>query len=622
MKFGLRKLAEMIEQVEKPELSVTVKYSLRHRLLEHIVEEGYDYDQVSNVVNHLQYQREFQFDAVKKDLMKERIMNSIAESQEFSAKSIFSFFSFASFQKAVSMGLIFVMVFSLVSFRATDTNIVMADSFTKLDSFNGEIYLKRGGDFIEVKKGMELLESDKIITPKDSTAVVEFFDESVSRLAGDTEVVFERLDFSGDLSRYVEIALIEGKLWTRVINVIDEDAFVIHTENISTSAKKAAFDVEVKKNEKTEVKVYNSSVDIKKKNSEDKDKVLSGQKVVAIEEEIVVDVISKEEKEVAWVQENMKEDQAFVHKVEEKVVIARKESLENEKIQNKALLTMSFNDVEKKKNDLEVAEKKFIEAELKLRDENLTEEEVKKQEDVINDFYDEVENFYAFVETVKIKDEKYANDLKTFVKDKVKKQKKDLALVLPDSKAYVAKETIDQIAFINAESNEEADEIKVDKAISKISEVEAIIEKGNVEKAAELIDKNKVEIKESLELIESKKNNVDSKNNEVSSKVVQDANKYLDELEVSVKSTSKTVVADESKDDTDKETSVTSSETGTKVLTEDTTTNTTSTTTTTNSIKTTTTTTDKTSNIVEPVVEEGDFGVKIQDGKILPGELF
>ena len=134
-----------------------------------------------------------------------------------------------------------------------------AAAATTLDEIIGSVVIIRDSQAITVKPGFVLKIDDVIKTGKDSQAVIKFLDQSVSRLSENTEVQISKL-FINPLNKtetLVEIVLNRGRLWNRVVNLIDDFShFQVKAGDTGGGKKKAAFDVEMASKKKQKYQPY------------------------------------------------------------------------------------------------------------------------------------------------------------------------------------------------------------------------------------------------------------------------------------------------------------------------------------------------------------------------------
>lgn len=498
-----RKLVSALRALPRPHLSSEESALIKNRLmakLEFDVSEN-----LSEVVS------EMGLDSYKRAVMKERIFALI----ETVTQKKFGFFNFFVFhKKLVSAFVLFLMAFSIVPFANFNGGVVMAETFSILGEYKGEVFIERGGERVDVYAGMQIKEADKICTGADGFASIKFFDDSVSRLANDTEVVVNKL-FRPELNSvksYVEISLLSGNVWSRVVNLVErQSSFVVKANDISAATKKAAFNVEVIDDEVT-VGVFKHFVDVE--TSGVAETVVRGQKVVLNDVGgVKVEQIKDSEESATWVSENLSDDQKYLAEVSEKLLVSKMETVGvkdinddfgfSTSVNRDAVLLLTLDDVQKSKDEIDLVERDFVAAELMLESADLSPEKKIQAEEVLANFYDKVSGFYKLIDEVKVADNFYAIELKKYIDEKLLVQKKNLSLVLPDSPSYKAKGVIDDLELLGADDPVELAGIKNGQIISKLSEVDDLIDKGGDQKLAEgVIDEYKSDVGEVIGMID------------------------------------------------------------------------------------------------------------------------
>lgn len=447
-------------------------------------------------------------DVASKVMLKERVIDEI---ESHAQKRFFwsNFFIFS--KKLVSATLLVVMVFGLMSFFNVQMAVTRAATFTTLDEFSGKVLIERGGRLIGAKKGMQILENDQVITGSNGNAVIRYFDDSISRLATNTKIEINKLvrPDVNSVNTYVEVILLDGTIWSRVINLVESrSAFVVRAMDVSTAAKKAAFNVEVG-DDRLQIGVFNHTVDVKTDGQVEK--VMSGEKMVVDNGFSEVVTLNRTEKNDVWVQENLESDSKYLTQVEDRLLEEKKKAVGvdsagnvsfDNSLKQDTLLLLTFDDVKKQKMALDLAEMNFIGAQVKLHDVDLTKEERAGASIAIQQFADQIKGFYELVDKVALTDEVYAKELKTYIDNKVLLQKKDLSLVLPDSPAYPAKEVLNEVELLSATNEAELMQLKVDQAAEKLSIAEDVKGKGNAELASQIVDEYKKEMTGVVDLID------------------------------------------------------------------------------------------------------------------------
>lgn len=514
LKIG--ELEKALEGLEKPSLNHIKKEQIKINLISQINVPAQDRLPLSlhafvNVIRRSVAQ--FALDPITRVRLKERIFAMI---DEHSQKTFFWLTFMGFHKKLVSSTLVIALLFGLFSFFNVETAIVRAANFTALSDYSGGLLIERNGEFVEPEKGMKIFENDQIITGEDGEAVIEYFDYSTTRLAPSTHLVVNKLDQLDSYSArsYVEVSVVSGVVWSRVINLVEGNSFfVVEALNTYASAKKAAFNVEVLGSDEVEIEVFKHVVDVK--TDGEVEKVVSGKKVnIGNGESIVkkIERLSLDDEHNEWVQGNLENDKNYVSEVEDKLLAARMDavgievsddiSFENSLREN-AVVFLTFDDVKRTKKELELAEKKFIAAQISLNDENIGEDKKVEAENAIYEFAQEVKDFYIFIDEIAVTDPEYADELKGFVEEKIILNKKDLCLAFPGSPDYETKQIIEELELLAAKDVSSIATIKSDQAVEKLAMVEEVVETGNYDLAEEVLGEYKQEIIDVKEIIDS-----------------------------------------------------------------------------------------------------------------------
>lgn len=427
-------------------------------------------------------------------VMKEKILATV----EIQAQKRFFWSNFFGLSKKLVSGALLVMIVAgMGSFLNVEIYMARASTFTLVDSFSGQVTIQRDGVVMNLEKGMPLMENDEVITGADGSVVIRYFDDSVSRLASNTKIIISKLEKTNDVlgdSSYVEVSLLNGAVWSRVLNLVEsKSSYVVKAEDVSAAAKKGAFNVEFD-NGKVQVGVFNHTVDISTNGNNEN--VFSGEKMVFGDGKKEVRPLSQQDRDQVWVKENMQNDQAYLNKVEQQLLEAKRKAvgLNNSKdvsygnsLQEDTLLFLTFDDVKKKKLELDLAERNFVAAQVKLSDPNISDKEKLEANKELQDFGDAIKNFYAMIAEVEHTDKNYAKELRDYVGAKILTQKKDLSVVLPDSPTYVSKKILDEAELLGANNQTELVQLKVDQATDKLSIAEDAKDKGNAQMASQAV---------------------------------------------------------------------------------------------------------------------------------------
>ncbi|PIZ75326.1 hypothetical protein COY05_04295 [Candidatus Peregrinibacteria bacterium CG_4_10_14_0_2_um_filter_38_24] len=493
------RVEKILAAVAVPSLDARAKARLKGRIFMRL-----DYPIVESLRKAASNTHVSFYDAVR---IKEAVFAVITQKKQ----KWFFWENFFALQKKVFAGVLAVLMsFSVFSFMTFDFSVARADSFTVLNSYKGYVSVLRDGKVLSVSENMKLEEKDQVVTGDDGYAAIKFFDDSMSRLANDTVVVLNKLDKVDDskVRSYVEVSLKEGRLWTRVLNLVQShSSFTVEANQLYVTAKKAAFDVVVD-DKKTDVQVFNHVVDI---SGSSVNKAVSGQKVTMDDhKKVSVGVLSNTEKNDDWVTTNLNDDKKYLADTEQRLLAAKVESVgvkaENASFGNSlkenAILFLTFDDVKQKKIELDLSEKNFVTAQLVLSSATSSEEEKAKAKDALDKFSVDVKNFYTFVGVVSSTDMKYAEELNKYVGDKILAQKKGLSLVLPDSLLYAAKVTLDDLETSGNLKPEDLVAIKMDNALGKLSDAQEVVVEGNKEAFDIAFEGYKNDVKDVINVIQ------------------------------------------------------------------------------------------------------------------------
>ncbi len=499
-KLGLEELIARLEGNNKPVFDSQRKDALKQRLMSKI-SAGKVNRSIFSLVGAVRLLAEsVTLNAVQKAEVKERVMEGI---EKISQRKFFLSNYFSFMKKTVSGALILVLVFGMLSFVSVDTYVVSAGTFTMMDTFKGDVSIQRAQSLIPASVGMALMENDIIVTGTDGAAVIRYFDNSVSRMSNNTQLQINKLVSPNDnsVNTYVEVSLVEGQIWSRVLNLLESDSsFVVKANDVSAAAKKAAFNVEID-DEKVEIGVFNHAVSINAAGRTEQ--ILSGEKLVIDNDERDISKLNLAEKDSGWVKENLQNDHVYLTQVEQRLIEAKRKAVGlnaagnvsyNNSLKEDALLFLTFDDVKKKKFDLDLAERNFVAAQVKLNYPDISDADKLDAQVALQKFGDKLKGFYLMVAEVEYTDKGYAKELRDYADSKVLVQKKDLNMSLPDSPNYLAKNILNDAQLVGTNNEVDKLRLKVDQAADKLASAEDAKVSGNDELASKAVDDYNKEI--------------------------------------------------------------------------------------------------------------------------------
>ncbi len=397
-----------------------------------------------------------------------RVKENVFERLQRPAES-FSFWN--PLRRFVGAVLAVVIFFGGFVYLKPTSNFVSASEISYINSLNGEVWIFRDGEKLMPKIGFELKPGDEVLTADNALVEIYFFDDSRSQLAGGSRLIIDELveiEEETEPGSYVKVSLIDGRVWTKVVDLPEQSAFVIEAEGKIVETDRAAFDVQVK-DKKVSVGVFNSSVAVKDDGKVEK--ILSGQKIVFEDEKSLKQVISNDDRALAWVKTNLAVDQSYLLDVERNLIAAKIEAIGEEFSETDELVLLGYDDVAKQKEAFVQAENRLASLQYDLSMGKGSEEDLAK---AIVVFKAEVQNFYNLIEEVRYTDVKYADSLRSFVDGRILSYQGDLAATLPTSSAYPVKEAINGLVVQTETDPVKALELKVSQVEQAISDVEAV----------------------------------------------------------------------------------------------------------------------------------------------------
>ncbi len=446
-------IEKILKNLEKPSLSEMEKDRVKGRILSKLeIKESQQFS----------WAKEFKLDFVTRARIKERVFELIDERTQ---RSFFWYKMFVLQKKFVSVALVVMMFFGMFSFVSMDSSVVYAGTFTSLKAFEGNVSLLRAGVSIPIELGMELKKEDLLITGRNGSAEIKYFDESVSRLSNNTKVFISELNDvkENDLS-YIEIEVVGGKVWSKVVNLVEYDSsFVVLAKDIYTRSSRAAFNIELEYNE-LNVEVFSDSVEIHRVVEENTKiaNVVYGEKAVFqpskdvefadIEEKVLADV---------WVQENLIDDVVYVAELEGEVVAKDEgvlvadvlgENVVDSPERKTPLVFVTFDDVKKANIKLELLENELSEVKSKLEG-NITDKDKNDLNVVLDDLNEALKNYDTLIKDIAVSDELYAIELENKLKDSLNSYKENLNFVALDEKEeLVINDDVDDVVVADVKT--------------------------------------------------------------------------------------------------------------------------------------------------------------------------
>lgn len=331
----LQKLETSIKKVENPSVSVQKKAEIKRNMLvginklEATKKAGQEISVLSSSTNMLRKAiKKLSNTILLKPASRARIKEHILTSINTKSSKVFIFNTFrVAFQKAFVFIIIAGVVLTSATLYIADIPMIRASRQTYFQEVKGVVEVLRDGEIIEAYEGMMLQQSDVITTGANGMAFIRYIDDSVTRLSPLAELKINKLsqDDEHNLETNIELELLRGRVWSQVINVIDENSsFTLSVNDILVgSDKKTSFDVENDvKNENIKVKVFDNSVGLSFQKDERDEKQFLGEGY-----EVMIDeknpafrkiTINKDGRDPeSWIRINKAKDEEYKAKIEE-----------------------------------------------------------------------------------------------------------------------------------------------------------------------------------------------------------------------------------------------------------------------------------------------------------------
>ncbi|MBD3360381.1 hypothetical protein GF366_01110 [Candidatus Peregrinibacteria bacterium] len=176
----------------------------------------------------------------------------------------------------ICVGVIIVLVFNL--WKAVFSAEPSGDAFMHIESGSVQMRMWNTDDYFDLKSDTLVMEGDEILTSADSKVIIEFFDGTIMRIDGGTNVLFKEIDDDND-NPMIDLLFLEGKLWfNKLYKDTGDTEIVVTMDNVAVkSTVGSIFEVENEFEEAVRVlKVGEVVVDIM---SEDNTKVIETENV-------------------------------------------------------------------------------------------------------------------------------------------------------------------------------------------------------------------------------------------------------------------------------------------------------------------------------------------------------
>jgi|GEM_PF-1486043 len=426
--------------------------------------------------------------------MKERVFAFIQKSHWLGLS--FSPFKSARFWKvAMSSAMLLFFVVTSVLIFPFQVPLTYAARLTYIDDLSGQVFVLRGGQLLAAKKDFALVEGDVLITKDKSFVTVRFFDDSVSRLDANTQLEVNRLysEPFNPVATQVELTLQDGHIWTRVLNLIDDDShFMISTEDTAAIVtKKAAFDLQTHIYNTT-LSVFDNVVDFGMGNNftSATRPVLAGfqaqvlqengsnvTKIVPVPQNLQANMNSQ------WVQSNLQKDEVHT----QVLVQENEQDIEDNSDNMTDVLQTADSDTSKPLSNPDIEQQRlhFLDeySRLLLGETYLMRQQGREGMQLVFEFEATVRSIMLRYADFQKTDPLNANLLLSLIESKVAEQRKNLATLLPGDSLYPVKQELDNTQLYLASSDVDKAKMQLSQSEDKLLEIQDLVAKGNFDEA-------------------------------------------------------------------------------------------------------------------------------------------
>lgn len=431
-------------------------------------------------------------------LLREKLITLV----EFQGNRGFLLFRGLKFSRRfVALMVVFLFITTLFFNFAGHVDRVEASYSTTLRDVQGNVSVVRDNEVLPGAAGFLLRTDDVIQTEENSSATIEFLDQSISRLASNTEIKISKL-FVNPLNKTetaVELVLHKGRLWARVVNLVDNlSHFQVKAENtVAIAKRKAAFDVEVPSRGKTKVSAIQNKVDLVV--ATDK-KVMETSLVRGFTAEVKtrasVEPTIKEDSNAQprdeWVSSNLAQDKIYIAAVKQEAQAQLGESARIlpgnpfyavKELSENTTVALTLNELGKQRKIVERAREKFAEAEVLLEKGETAQSTV-----LLNDFKSQIADVIDWLKNYELEHPQEALAFRTELTGFLNGYQKKLALILPIDNLYKLKQAVSQTQLLIPDDPVQITQARLAQASDKLLEAHDLLEQGNASAARSQVE--------------------------------------------------------------------------------------------------------------------------------------
>jgi hypothetical protein len=491
----MKKFETKIRNLIDQEVSFSGKAEVKERLMLSVKDEGL-------IAQFKAKFAEFEVPSMAKARMREKL-DLMVDARRSVFDDLANFiFEHKVLARATASVTAFAMMAVIVLQPFTTINLASAYSETKVQSFEGDVYLVRNGLEAKINKQVTLLPGDQLKTADGSKASIVFPDDSIVRLGNKTEVKINHLN-DDRVDTQAEIEIKEGKVWNNLIGLNGEESFFkFIVDNVEGKVtEESTFDIEVTE-DYTRVVTLQDTVSLEVKAKEKVvPTVLGTGEMVKVKKDTAEfayldeEALNKDDNvDAEWVEQNLQEDEKHVEEVTQKVLKERKREAgvtpgnvfyPLEELQRKTKVAVTKDPVKKEQVKLEIANQKLLEAEVILTKGKKNGDEDAK--DLLEEYETTVTEVAKKVDELKEFDIERAEKLNSDLKVTVKSHKKVLGKVLPDSEVFEVKESVKKAELSIAVNETEKKKVEIKNAKNTLKEADELVDKGEDELARQKV---------------------------------------------------------------------------------------------------------------------------------------
>ena len=423
--------------------------------------------------------RAVKMDAVKKAVVRERLYDLPEKKRSFDSV-LAGVLNSAFFRRTVATvslsGILGLAVFTY----ALKVPVTFAKELTVGHDVEGAVKIVRNGKELSAAKGFEIKEGDTVVTGADGKAVITYFDKSITRFSENTNVSFDALrseNFGFD--HVVGLHLIQGRVWSNVMDYVANSEFKVSANDfIASVSKRATFSLSSEQNQAS-IQVFHNLVNVEIPSKSEEKTVVKGFQVVANPQlaQQVIEPIQLKADEKQWVATNLVNDQKIIGEVEKenKGVVAGPLG----RLQENASLLFAFDDAERFRLELNIAEKSFYET---LKADGATSDQVRVA-------FDALQGVIGKAQSLK------ADDAKRLASAVLQSARNELLSAKPDSQLYDLKVALEDNDFSSASEDTKLT-VALDQASQFLAEAQDLQDKRLKDAAQKALKKYQQRMKD------------------------------------------------------------------------------------------------------------------------------